>query len=330
MIVGKFPNTRLRRTRKFSWSRNLVRENNLTVDNFIWAVFVCEGKNIREESKSMSGVYVYSIDKLIEELKVFVERGLNALMIFPRVDKEKKSKLAEEALNPDNLICRTIREIKKKYLHLGVITDIALDPYTLDGHDGMVDGDGYVLNDETVEILCNQALNFVKAGCDMVAPSDSMDGRIGKIRQYLDIYGFKDVQIMAYSVKFCSSFYAPFRSSIGSAQSKPTDKSTYQLDFRNSDEAMREIEEDIEEGADYIIIKPAMLYLDIIRRTKDNFNIPIVAYNVSGEYSMAMSAINSGAFDKEKLFNEMFFAMRRAGAQIIITYDMNIVFKLYE
>ena len=325
MIIGQFPNSRLRRTRKFSWSRNLVQENNLTINDFIWAIFVCEGENIKEESHSMPDVYIYSIDKLLEELEKYVENGLNAIMIFPKVDSNKKSKFADEALNPENLICRAIRKIKAKYQGLGVITDVALDPYTLDGHDGITDENSYVLNDQTVEILCEQSLNFAKAGCDVIAPSDMMDGRIGQIRKFLDLYNFQDIQIMSYSIKFCSSFYAAFRSSIGSAQKKPIDKSTYQIDFLNSDEAMREIEQDIYEGADYIIIKPAMLYLDIICKAKENFNIPIVAYNVSCEYSMAMNAARNSILDKNQLFYEIFSSMKRSGANIIITYNMNIV-----
>jgi porphobilinogen synthase len=328
MIIGQFPNSRLRRTRKFSWSRNLIRENNLTINDFIWAVFVCEGENIKQESPSMPKVYIYSIDRLIIELEKFVKNGLNAVMLFPKIDLQKKSQLADEALNPDNLICRTIKEIKKNYSDLGVTTDIALDPYTLNGHDGITDNNEYVLNDKTVEILCNQALNFAKAGCDIVAPSDMMDGRIGQIRQFLDIYGFQDVQIMSYSVKFCSSFYGAFRSSIGSQQKKPIDKSTYQIDFFNSNEALKEIEQDIDEGADQIIIKPAILYLDIIRQAKDNFNIPIVAYNVSSEYSMMMNAAQNNIFNRHAIFHETFASIKRAGANIIITYNMEIVLEI--
>ncbi len=330
MTIGQFPNSRLRRMRKFSWSRNLARENTLTINDFIWAVFVCEGENIKEESPSMPKVYIYSIDKLIEELEKYIKNGLNAIAIFPKVEVSKKSKFADEALNPENLICRAIQKIKNIYSNLGIITDVALDPYTLDGHDGVTDDHSYVLNDQTTEILCQQALNFAKAGCDIVAPSDMMDGRIGQIRKYLDIYNFHDVQIMSYSVKFCSSFYSAFRSSIGSAQSKPIDKSSYQLDFLNSDEAMREIEQDIFEGADYIIIKPAMIYLDIIRRARDNFNIPILAYNVSCEYSMMMNSAKNNIFHQDKLFYEVFASMKRAGANIIITYNMDIVFEALE
>jgi porphobilinogen synthase len=328
MIIGQFPNSRLRRTRKFSWSRNLVRENSLSINDFIWAVFVCEGENIREESPSMPEVFIYSIDKLIKELEKYVSNGLNAVMVFPKVEQSRKSKYGEEALNSNNLICKTIISIKEKFPNLGIITDVALDTYTLNGHDGITDENSYVLNDQTVEILCNQALNFAKAGCDVVAPSDMMDGRIVQIRKYLDVHEFKDVQIMAYSVKFCSSFYGAFRSSIGSAQKKPIDKSAYQLDFFNSDEAMREIEQDAFEGADYIIIKPAIFYLDVIRRVKDNFNIPIVAYNVSSEYSMLMNSVKNGIFDRNAIFDEAFAAIKRAGSGIIVTYNMEIVLQI--
>ena len=324
-MFGQFPQTRLRRTKKFKWSRNLVKENSLSVNDFILAVFITEGENIETELEAMPEVFLYSIDRLIIKLKNLIYHGLNAVMLFPKTPEEQKSENAEEAYNPENLICKTIKKIKAYYPFLGVITDVALDPYTVDGHDGITDENRYVLNDDTVDILCKQALNFAKAGCDIVAPSDMMDGRIGKIRQYLDRNNFHDTQIMSYAIKFSSSFYEPFRSSIGSKQLKPIDKSTYQMDFSNSKEAMREIAQDIYEGADSIIIKPSMIYLDIIKEAQKEFNIPIIAYNVSGEYALLMNGVKNNLFDKEKIFYETYIAMKRAGAQIIVTYNFNIV-----
>lgn len=328
MIVGKFPASRLRRTRQFDWSRNLVQENSLSVNDFILAVFICEGTSIKDESQKMSGVFVYSIDILILNLENFVKNGLQALMIFPKVPEEKKSKNAEESYNSDNLVCIAIKNIKKKFPNLGIVCDVALDPYTLDGHDGITDGKGSVLNDETVEILCKQALNFSIAGCDVIAPSDMMDGRIGKIRAFLDFHAMHNIQIMSYSVKFSSNLYGPFRESVGSVQKKSICKKTYQMDFANSDEAMREIVQDIGEGADYIIIKPSMIYLDIIRQIRNNFQLPIVAYNVSGEYAMLMAGVKAGLFDKHKIFYETYVSMKRAGAGIIIVYNFDLVLEI--
>jgi porphobilinogen synthase len=319
---------RLRRLRKFPWSRNLLEENNLSTKDFILAVFITDGENIEQELESMPEVFIYSIDRLIIKLKNYEALGLNAVMLFPKTSQNKKSKNAEESYNENNLTCRAIKEIKKHLPNLGVISDIALDPYTLDGHDGITDESGYVLNDETVEILCKQALNFAKAGCDIVAPSDMMDGRIKLIREFLDKNEFIDVQIMAYSVKFCSSFYEPFRSSVGSKQSKPIDKSTYQINYANSNEALREVEEDIREGADYVIIKPGLLYLDILRRVKDKFKTPLVIYNVSGEYALIMLGIKNGLFERKKVFYELYISMKRAGADIIIGYNFDLILDL--
>lgn len=324
-IVRKHPEIRLRRTRQFEWSRNLKRENQLSINDFILALFICEGTNIKDQSSSMSEVFIYSIDMIIQDLKIFIQNGLQAIMLFPRTPKEKKSEDGKEALNPENLMCKAIKEIKSKFPNLGIICDVALDPYTIHGHDGIVDQKGYVLNDETVEILCKQSLNLAKAGCDIVAPSDMMDGRIGKIRKYLDSNGKQNTQIMSYAVKFASSFYGPFRDSVGSSQKIPICKKTYQMDYGNSDEAMVEIQQDIEEGADYIIIKPSLIYLDIIRSAKNNFQIPIVAYNVSGEYAMLMNGVKEGFFNRTKIFEEVYLSMKRAGAKIIIVYNFNLI-----
>ncbi len=324
-MFGQFPCTRLRRARKFKWSRNLIKENSLSINDFILAVFITEGESVELELDMIQEILLYSVDKLIIKLKNLIDFGLNAVMLFPHILKEKKSKNAEESCNPENLICKAIKEIKKHFPDLGVITDVALDPYTVDGHDGIIDENGYVVNDGTIDILCKQALNFAKAGCDIIAPSDMMDGRVGKIRQYLDQNNFHDTQIMSYAIKFASSFYEPFRSSIGSRQVKSIDKSSYQIDFSNSKEAMREIAQDIYEGADCIIIKPSMIYLDIIKEAQQTFNIPIIAYNVSGEYALLMHGVQNNLFDKKRIFYETYIAMKRAGAQMIIIYNFNII-----
>jgi porphobilinogen synthase len=329
-IVGKYPQTRLRRTRQFDWSRNLRRENQLSINDFILALFICEGTNIKNECPSMSEVFIYSTDMLIQELTIFIKNGLQAIMLFPRTPQEKKSDDAKEALNPENLMCGAIREIKNKFPSLGIICDVALDPYITNGHDGITDQSGYVLNNETVEILCKQSLNLAEAGCDVVAPSDMMDGRIGEIRKYLDANSKQNTQIMSYAVKFASSFYGPFRDSVGSTQKTPICKKTYQMDYGNSDEAMVEIQQDIEEGADYIIIKPSLIYLDIIRSAKNNFQIPIVAYNVSGEYAMLMNGVKEGLFNRTKIFEEVYLSMKRAGAKIIIVYNFGLIIEIVE
>ena len=328
MIVEKFPRSRLRRTRKFSWSRSLVRENTLSVSDFIFAAFVCEGTGKKSESDKMPGVYIYSLDVLLKGLSGYVENGLKAVMLFPKVPKHKKSKNAEESYNPDNLVCLCIRNIKKHYPGLGIICDVALDPYTLDGHDGLVDDTFYVLNDATVDVLCKQALIFANAGCNIIAPSDMMDGRVGRIRDFLDAHDMQSVQIMSYSAKFSSNFYNPFREVVGSIQEKPICKKNYQMDFANSDESMREIFQDIEEGADYIIVKPSMMYLDIVRKAADNFQSPIVVYNVSGEYGMLMAGVRAGLFDRDKIFYETYVSMKRAGAKIIIVYNFDLVLEI--
>jgi porphobilinogen synthase len=318
---------RLRRPRKFQWSRNLLlKENQISKNDFILALFICEGSGIKESIELMPEVFIFSIDELIKFLKPLNDDGfLNAIMLFPRVPCEKKSENAEEALDSENLICRAIKEIRKNFSinEFGIIVDIALDPYTLSGHDGITDENQYVLNDKTVEILGKQALNFALAGADVVAPSDMMDGRIGFIRKILDENNFSDVQIMSYAVKFASSCYSPFRSSIGSSQKKPLDKSSYQIDPANSSEAEREILQDIEEGADSIIIKPSLFYMDIMKNASEKFNIPLISYFVSGEYAMIYNGIKSGVFQsEEKILYETYIGLKRAGAKAIITYQI--------
>lgn len=318
---------RLRRPRKFEWSRNLLlKENEISKNDFILALFICEGSGVKESIDLMPGVFVFSIDELIKFLKPLNEEGfLNAIMLFPRVPAEKKSKMAEEALNPENLICRAIKEIRKNFSanDFGIIVDIALDPYTLDGHDGITDEKNYVLNDITVKILGLQALNFAHAGADVVAPSDMMDGRIEFIRNSLDQNDFHDVQIMSYAVKFASSCYNPFRGSIGSNQLVPIDKRSYQIDPANSFEAEREISEDVNECADSIIIKPSLFYMDIINSASKKFNISLIAYFVSGEYAMIYNGIKNGIFaDEKKILYEVYISLKRAGAKGIVTYQI--------
>jgi len=316
---------RLRRPRKFLWSRNLILEENiLSKNDFILALFVCEGFNIQDEIENMPGVYIFSIDKLIEFLKPLNDKSLlNAIMLFPKI--LKKSKMAEEAYNPDNLICRTIKKIRENFSDedFGIISDVALDPYTLDGHDGISDENSYVLNDITLEILAKQSINQALAGSNIISPSDMMDGRIGEIRNALDKNNFHDVQIMSYAVKFHSSFYSPFRKSIGSITKKPIDKSSYQLGISNSNEAMREIEDDIGEMADSIIIKPCLFYGDIFKMASQEFNIPIIAYLVSGEYAMIHNAIKNDIFsDEKRILYEAYISLKRYGAKAIITYKI--------
>lgn len=322
-----FPSLRLRRPRKFLWSRNLLlKENQISKHDFILAIFVCEGEKIKEEIPLMPDVFIFSIDELIKFLKPLKEEKLlNAIMIFPKIHPDKKSKMAKEAFNPENLICRTIKELRKNFSQedFGIVTDVALDPYTLDGHDGITDENSYVLNDQTLQILAKQALNFAKAGADIISPSDMMDGRIGFIRNYLDKNGFCDVQLMSYSVKFVSSCYDPFRSAIGSSQAKPIDKSTYFLDPGNGAEAEREIAQDILECCDSVIIKPCLFYMDILKTASQKFNIPVIAYFVSGEYAMIYNAIKNGIFaDEKKILYEIYIGLKRSGAKAIVTYQI--------
>ncbi|EWH04807.1 delta-aminolevulinic acid dehydratase [Pseudoalteromonas lipolytica SCSIO 04301] len=316
-----FPYTRMRRMRRDNFSRRLMAENQLTVNDLIFPVFVLEGKKRREAIESMPGIERLSIDLLLEEAKELVELGVPAVAIFPVTPSDKKSLLAEEAYNPDALAQRTVRALKEAFPELGVITDVALDPFTVHGQDGIIDDEGYVINDVTTEILVKQALSHAEAGADVVAPSDMMDGRIGAIREALEAQGHIHTRIMAYSAKYASSYYGPFRDAVGSAGNlKGADKKTYQMDPANSDEALREVALDLQEGADMVMVKPGMPYLDVVRRVKDEFGVPTFAYQVSGEYAMHKAAIDNGWLAEEAIIMESLLAFKRAGADGILTY----------
>ena len=316
-----FPYTRMRRMRRNDFSRRLMAENQLSVNDLIYPVFVLEGKNRRESIESMPGIERLSIDLLLEEAKELVDLGVPALAIFPVTPADKKSLLAEEAYNDDGLAQRTVRALKETFPELGVITDVALDPFTVHGQDGIIDDAGYVINDVTTEILVKQALSHAHAGADVVAPSDMMDGRIGAIREALEADGFIHTRIMAYSAKYASSYYGPFRDAVGSAGNlKGADKKTYQMDPANSDEAIREVALDLQEGDDMVMVKPGMPYLDIVRRVKDEFGVPTFAYQVSGEYAMHKAAIDNGWLSEEATIMESLLAFKRAGADGILTY----------
>ena len=317
--LGGFPHTRMRRNRRMDWSRRLVAENRLSVDDLIWPLFVAEGTAVCEPVATMPGVNRLSIDLLVDAVGEAEDLGIPAIAPFPYTNDGLKTTDAAEAYNPDNLICRAVAEIKRAHPDIGVICDVALDPYNSDGHDGLVRGD-YVVNDETVEILCRQALVQAAAGCDMVAPSDMMDGRIGAIRKALDQGGFERVGIMAYAAKYASAFYGPFRDAVGSGSALKGDKKTYQMDSANSDEALREVALDLAEGADMVMVKPGLPYLDVIYRVKATFGVPTFAYNVSGEYAMLKMAGAQGCIDYEKAMMESLLAFKRAGANGILTY----------
>jgi porphobilinogen synthase len=318
--LGEFPKTRLRRNRQTRWIRNIAAQNKLAPSDLILPLFVIEGKNKEEKIAKLPDVSRLSIDLIVKKAKEAASLGIPAIMLFPAIDQKLKTADGKEALNKKNLICRTISELKNKVPEIGVIADVALDPYTSHGHDGILDTEGYVENDATIETLCAQALVQAEAGCDIIAPSDMMDGRIGVIRDALDDAGFINVGLMSYAAKYASSFYGPFRDAVGSSVKLKSDKKTYQMDFRNSDEAMREIALDINEGADMIIVKPGMPYLDIVARAKENFALPIISYQVSGEYSMLKIAAQNGAFDFELALMESLTCFKRAGASSIITY----------
>jgi len=316
-----FPYTRMRRMRRSDFSRRLMAENQLSVNDLIYPVFVLDGKNRHEVIESMPGIERLSIDLLLVEAKELVELGVPAVAIFPVTPADKKSLFAEEAYNDDGLAQRTVRALKEAFPELGVITDVALDPFTTHGQDGIIDDSGYVINDVTTEILVKQALSHAEAGADVVAPSDMMDGRIGAIREALEADGFIHTRIMAYSAKYASSYYGPFRDAVGSAGNlKGADKKTYQMDPANSDEAIREVALDLQEGADMVMVKPGMPYLDIVRRVKDEFGVPTFAYQVSGEYAMHKAAIDNGWLSEEATIMESLLAFKRAGADGILTY----------
>ena len=319
MITGKFPGLRLRRSRKSDWSRRLIEENNLTPNDFILPLFIIDGKNKKQSIRSMPGVYRYTLDKINSIVDKALKKGLPMIALFPYTERKKKDLLGTEALNEDNLVCKAIQLIKKRYRNeIGIMCDVALDPYTSHGHDGILDKN-YVLNDETIEILINQSLIQAQMGCDVLAPSDMMDGRIGEIRKSLDKNGYKMTQILSYAVKYASNFYGPFRDAVGSKGLLKSDKKNYQMDFRNSNEALREVALDIREGADMVMVKPGLPYLDIIKLVKENFKIPVMAYQVSGEYSLLSNAINKKLVDKDIIL-ESLISFKRAGANAIVSY----------
>jgi porphobilinogen synthase len=319
MITGNYPSLRLRRSRKNDWSRRLIQENNLSSSDFILPIFLIDGKNTKQPIKTMPDVYRYTIDKLGIIVDKAIKTKIPMVALFPYVKKTKKDNLGTEALNEDNLVCRAIQYIKKRYKNeIGIMCDVALDPYTLHGHDGLLKSK-YVLNDETIETLINQSLLQAEMGCDVLAPSDMMDGRVGKIRKALDKKNHQMVQILSYAVKYASSFYGPFRDAVGSRGLLKGNKKNYQMDFRNSNEALREISLDIKEGADMVMVKPGMPYLDIIRLVKDNFKIPVLAYQVSGEYSLLSNSIKQGLIDKNSIL-ESLICFKRAGATAIVSY----------
>ncbi len=316
-----FPRVRLRRNRKSAWIRDLTAQNTFLPSDLILPLFIIEGKNKEEKISHLPDVSRLSIDLIVKKAKEAQKLGIPALMLFPALDQKLKTSNGKEAINSKNLMCRAIYEIKNAVPEIGVITDVALDPYTTHGHDGIVDENGYVENDATIEILCQQALVQAQAGCDIIAPSDMMDGRIGIIRDALDDQGFSDVALMSYAVKYASSFYGPFRHAVGSVNNlKKSDKKTYQMDFRNSQEALREVALDVAEGADMIIIKPGMPYLDVVLQVSQNFKLPVIAYQVSGEYAMLKFAAEKGAFDFDAAFYESLMAFKRAGASAVISY----------
>jgi len=319
MITGKFPNLRLRRSRKNDWSRRLIEENNLTSSDFILPIFLIDGKNKKQSIASMPGVYRYTLDRLSLLVEKAIKNKIPMVALFPYTKKNKKNALGTEALNEDNLVCKAVQLIKKKFKNeIGIMCDVALDPYTSHGHDGLVQS-GYVLNDETTNILINQSILQAQMGCDVISPSDMMDGRIGKIRKALDKNGYNMTQILSYAVKYASSFYGPFRDAVGSKGLLKSDKKSYQMDFKNSNEALREVALDIKEGADMVMVKPGLPYLDIISSVKQNFKIPVLAYQVSGEYSLIANGINKGLVNKNVIL-ESLIAFKRAGANAIITY----------
>lgn len=311
--------TRPRRNRKSEWARRLVRENVLTTNDLIWPLFVVDGANKRTPITSMPGVERLTVDQAVRDAERAMKLNIPCIALFPYTEASLRDEHGSEALNANNLVCQSVRAIKKEFPDLGILCDVALDPFTSHGHDGLIEN-GKILNDETVAVLVQQALVQAQAGCDIIAPSDMMDGRVAAIREALDDAGFIDVQIMAYAAKYASAFYGPFRDAIGSAKTLTGDKRTYQMDSANSDEALREVELDIAEGADMVMVKPGMPYLDIIRRVKDTFSVPTFAYQVSGEYAMIAAAAGNGWIDGDRAMMESLLAFKRAGADGVLTY----------
>ena len=319
MITGNYPNLRLRRNRKQPWIRRLVQENTLSPNDFILPIFLIDGKNKKEKVKSMPDVYRYSINRLSQIIDKVLKLKVPMVALFPKTNEKLKNEIGTEALNENNLVCKAIVEIKKRYKNqIGIMCDVALDPYTSHGHDGLIRSN-QIINDETIEVLINQSLLQAEMGCDVLAPSDMMDGRIRKIRNALDKNNFKDVQLLSYAAKYASSFYGPFRDAVGSNKFLKGDKKTYQMDFRNTDESLREIALDIKEGADMVMVKPGLPYLDIIKGIKEKFRIPVFAYQVSGEYSLIANAIKSKILKEDVIF-ESLMAFKRAGANAIVSY----------
>ena len=319
IITGKYPNLRMRRSRKSDWSRRLIQENNLSYNDLILPIFLTDGSNKKIPINTMPGIYRYSINRLSQIIDKAIKKRIPMIALFPQTNSKLKDKFGLEALNEDNLVCKAIRYIKKKYKNdIGIMCDVALDPYTSHGHDGLIKNKK-IVNDETVNILIKQSILQASMGCDVIAPSDMMDGRIGQIRKELDKNKFSDVQIISYAVKYASSYYGPFRDAVGSKGSLKGDKKTYQMDFKNSNEALREVSLDIKEGADMVMVKPGMPYLDIIKNVKDNFKIPVLAYQVSGEYSLIRNAISKKIIDDKSIY-ETLIAFKRAGANAIVSY----------
>ena len=327
MIIGKYPSLRLRRNRKESWSRRLIQENTLSPNDFILPIFLIEGSNKRQEISSMPGVYRYTINRLSQIVDRAIKKKIPMVALFPKTQNVHKDELGTESLNEKNLVCRAIKEIKKRYKNqIGIMCDVALDPYTSHGHDGLIKNKE-ILNDETINILSKQALLQSQMGCDVIAPSDMMDGRVGVIRKTLDKNNFKNVQILSYAAKYASNFYGPFRDAVGSKGSLKGDKKTYQMDYRNSDESLREVALDIKEGADMVMVKPGMPYLDIIKSIKEKFKLPVFAYQVSGEYSLIETAITKKLINKDAIY-ESLVAFKRAGANAIVSYYADRIDKI--
>ena len=323
----KFPSTRLRRNRKSEWSRRLINDTYLDKSDFILPIFVCEGKNMKQEIKSMPGIFRYSVDRLDEIVSRASQNEIPAIALFPLIESSKKNNRGSEALNKNNVVCNAISKVKKLNKNIGVMCDVALDPYTSHGHDGLIINNE-IDNDETNKILIKQALVQAEAGCDIIAPSDMMDGRVGLIRNALEKNKFYNVQILSYAVKYASNFYSPFRDAVGTSSTLKTDKKTYQMDYKNSEEALLEVKLDLDEGADFVMVKPALAYLDIIYKIKQKFNVPVFAYNVSGEYSLIKNGIRS-SLAKEDIILEVIYSFKRAGANAIVSYFANEVIEKY-
>nr|WP_075520534.1 porphobilinogen synthase [Candidatus Pelagibacter ubique] len=327
IITGKYPKLRLRRSRKEDWSRRLIRENTLSGSDFVLPIFLTEGKNKKNEIKSMKGVYRYSVDNLSSIIDRALKNKIPMIALFPNTNKKLKDAYGTEALNENNLVSRAIVTIKKKYKNkIGIMCDVALDPYTSHGHDGLINKNE-ILNDKTIKILIKQSLLQAQMGCDVIAPSDMMDGRIGEIRNELDKNGYEKIQILSYAIKYSSSFYGPFRNAIGSKNLLKGDKKTYQMDYSNVHEAIREVALDIKEGADMVMVKPGLPYIDIIKEVKNNFKIPVLAYQVSGEYSLISNAIKNKILTKDSIY-ETLLSFKRAGANAIISYYADYLDKI--